>query len=262
MSVRTRLAGILAAVMLLPVLVAGVIAGLIAPHQQTQAARDLVTQAATSLGSLETEICRGLGDAATALALDVRGGDLPMAVQDAEKRRADSFAVVTRGSSIIARAGDLPTDAAGTAPTAAALSQLSCAQGQVLPGSLPVLAESVVIPAAQGSGGTATTTAVVGVVLNAAQLTALRDRIGLREGVQIAISCPGGGSDVHHEGRGPRPADRGCGLRCGRPASGRTWWPLSPRCPAASPVPSLRPPPSPGWPTPRTACSCSSSWPC
>jgi two-component system cell cycle response regulator len=194
-SVRTRLAGILAAVMLLPVLVAGAIAGLIAPHQQTQAARDLVTQAATSLGSLETEICRGLGDAATALALNVRAGDPNAAVVDAEKRRGNSFAMVLRGSTVVAKAGTLPLDVNGNPPPNASLSQLSCAHGKVLPGALPVLAETVSVPAATGSGGAATT-AVVGVVLNAAQLVALRDSIGLREGVQLAISCPGGGSDA------------------------------------------------------------------
>ncbi|MDP9220735.1 MAG: hypothetical protein M3P23_09365, partial [Actinomycetota bacterium] len=165
MSVRTRLAGILAAVMLLPVLVAGAIAGLIAPHQQTQAARDLVTQAATSLGSLETEICRGLGDAATALALNVRTDDPNAAVVAAEKRRGNSFAMVLRGSTVVAKAGRLPLDADGNPPPNAQLSQLSCAHGKVLPGSLPVLAETVSVSAATGTGGAATT-AVVGVVLN------------------------------------------------------------------------------------------------
>src|SRR5690348_16698769 len=109
--------------MLLPVLVAGAIAGLIAPHQQNQAARDLVTQAATSLGSIETEICRGLGDAATALGLDVRAGDVGMAVQDAQKRRPDSFVAVVRNGAIVAQGGVMPTDGGGTAISGNALSR-------------------------------------------------------------------------------------------------------------------------------------------
>ncbi len=199
MSVRTRLAGILAAVMLLPVVVAGLVAGIAAPRQQSQAARDLVTQAATSLGSLETEICRGLGDAATALALDVRGGQGKDAVDAAAKRRADSFAMVLRGSSVQDQAGTLPTDAAGNAPSVAKLSQLSCAHGKVLDGTVPVLAETVSVTGG-GVAGTADTTVLVGVVLNATQLIALRDSLGLREGVQIAISCPGGASDATMRG--------------------------------------------------------------
>jgi two-component system, cell cycle response regulator len=196
-SVRTRLAGILAAVMLLPVLVAGIIAGLIAPNQQNQSARDLVTQAATSLGSIETEICRGLGDAATALGLDIRTGDLPTAVSDAHKRRPDSFSVVVRSSAIAAHSGDLPTAADGTSATAAALSRLSCASGRVLSGSLPVLGEAVSV---QATDTTPASTAIVGIVLNASQLSALRERIGLRDTVQVAISCPGGGNDSTMKG--------------------------------------------------------------
>ncbi len=194
MSVRTRLAGILAAVMLLPLLVAGAIAGLIAPRQQAQATRDLVTQAATSLGSLEAEICRGLGDSATALALDVRSGDATAAVTKAAKRRADSFALVIRGSAIVAKAGMAPTDTSGAEPSAARLAQLSCSQARVLPGALPVVAETVGVPAVSGSGA-GTTTALVGVVLNAQELGTLRDGLGLRNDVQLAVSCPGGGSD-------------------------------------------------------------------
>jgi diguanylate cyclase (GGDEF)-like protein len=183
--------------MLLPVLVAGAIAGLIAPHQQNQAARDLVTQAATSLGSIETEICRGLGDAATALGLDVRAGDVGMAVQDAQKRRPDSFVAVVRNGAIVAQGGVMPTDGGGTAISGNALSRLSCAAGRVLSGQLPVLGETVGVPAIAGQ---ASATAVVGVVLNAAQLTALRERIGLRDTVQVAISCPGGGNDSTMKG--------------------------------------------------------------
>jgi diguanylate cyclase (GGDEF)-like protein len=197
-SVRTRLAGILAAVMLLPVCVAGLIAGIAAPRQQAQATRDLVTQAATSLGSLETEICRGLGDAATALALDVRGGQPQMAVRDAERRRADSFAMVVRGSTVVAQAGTLPTESSGVSPSPAELSKLSCADGVVLRGSVPVLAETVGVPAVSGA---APMTALVGVVLNATQLATLREGLGLDKAVQVAISCPGGASDTTMDGK-------------------------------------------------------------
>jgi two-component system cell cycle response regulator len=193
-SVRTRLAGILAAVMLLPLIAAGAIAGLYAPRQQAQAARDLVTQSATSLGTLQAEICRGLGDAATALALDVRSGDAASAVTQVASRRAGSFALVVRGSQIVAKAGSLPMDAAGNVPPATSLRDLSCSQGRVLPGSLPVLAETVSVPAVAGSGAAATT-AVVGIVLNAEQLAAMRESLGLRNSVEVAVSCPGGGSD-------------------------------------------------------------------
>jgi two-component system, cell cycle response regulator len=199
-SVRTRLAGILASVMLLPVLVAGAIAGLFAPHQQNQAARDVVTQAVTSLASIETEICRGLGDGATALALDARGGGVKAAVDAAVTRRADSFALVTRGSTVLAQAGQVPTDPNGNPISPAQLSALSCAHGRVLPGSLPVLGESVEVPLGTGASAATTTKAVVGLVLDANQLAALRDRIGLQNTVQLAVSCPSGGSDTTMKG--------------------------------------------------------------
>ena len=181
MSVRTRLAGILAAVMLLPVLVAGAIAGLIAPHQQNQAARDLVTQAATSLASIETEICRGLGDSATALALDARGGDVQMAVDDAVNAAARQL---RHGDPRVDRAGSgrrgadatrtatrprPPSSAGSPAPTAG-----SC------PGTLPGPRRERQ-RAARHRARAPTTTAVVGIVLDANQLAALRDRIGLRD---------------------------------------------------------------------------------
>ena len=131
MSVRTRLAGILAAVMLLPVLVAGAIAGSDRTHQQTQAARDLVTQAATSLGSLETEICRGLGDAPRPSALDVRAGDVAMAVRGRAKRpgrTASPWSCAARPS--WRRPGPCRPTACGDAPSPAALSSSSCADGR------------------------------------------------------------------------------------------------------------------------------------
>jgi two-component system, cell cycle response regulator len=193
-SVRTRLAGILAAVMLVPLLVAGAIAGLFAPHQQVQAARDLVSQSATSLGTLEAEVCRGLGDSASALALYVQRGDAGSAATQIANRRAGSFALVVRGDTVVAKSGMLPTDANGNVPAARQLSAVSCSQGHELAGTLPVLAERVDVPAVVGSG-TGATTAVVGLVLNDEQLAAMRESLGLRNTVEIAVSCPGSGSD-------------------------------------------------------------------
>ena len=64
----------------------------------------------------------------------------------------------------------------------------------MLPGSQPVLGETVAVPAAAGSDASATT-AVVGVILDSAELASMRESLGLRDTVEVAVSCPGGGHD-------------------------------------------------------------------
>ena len=199
MSVRTRLAGILAAVMLLPLLVAGADRRPDRPPPaDARPTRDLVTQAATSLGSLEAEICRGLGDSATALALDVRSGDADGSGRARRpSARADSFALVHP------RLGDrgqgrarLPTDAAATAPPAApAGPALLRARHGSCPARCRCVAETVgVAGAGSGTGRHDHGRGRRGARRARARRPARQPRACASD-VQLAVSCPGGGSD-------------------------------------------------------------------
>ena len=259
MSVRTRLAGILAAVMLVPLLVAGAIAGLFAPHQQVQAARDLVSQSATSLGTLEAEVCRGLGDSASALALvraerrrrQRRPPDRGPAVRQLRPRRARRHG---RGQG---RACCRPTPTA-TCRRSASSARCPAPRATSSTGSLPVLAERVDVQPGD-------------------RLRRRRHHGGGRAGAQPR---PAGrdarepGPAQHGRDRGELPgqrqrldpdrqpsgrADRGRARAAAPRRSAPCWWPRSRRCRVASRAVSRPPSSRAAWPTCRTACCSSSS---
>ena len=179
-----------------------------------------------------------------------------MAVNDAEKRRADSFAMVIRGSTVLAQAGTLPTDA-----------------GRRL--AVPGRPERAVLRARGGAQGFGPRAGRDGrrARSHRGRHDDRRRRRGPERGPaghaaraasacdtrsQVAVSLPGRRQRLDVVRQPPRRVRRGDAGQRGDRDRAATWWPCSRRSPSGQPcafaAATAR---SAGWPTCRTACCCS-----
>ena len=215
MSLRARLALVLAAVMVGPLVAAWVAIGVLVPQAAATSATAALSRAAAAAAGYLGQQCLGLGDAARSVALDLRAapatpassatttpstpaGEAGMpagldaqvaltAVRDAAQRHAGVTALVELDGAVLADAGPLagrltPTDVAAAA-------HASCALRQSPLTGAPGLVESVPVLSADGSE---LGRSVVVQPLDAAGLGALRDVLQL--GTEVAlVSLPARG---------------------------------------------------------------------
>ncbi len=189
MSLRARLALVLASVMVAPLLAAWVAVGVLVPQSSDRAAEAASDRAAGSAAVALAQECAGLGDAARALAYNLNaqlatGGTITSnmagaaAITAAEDREGVTTAVLL-GGRVLASAG--PSADAGQGTDAAAESALqaaagaSCSRRQAPADGSPALAESVPVT----SGGRETARAVALHRLNDPALAELVARLGL-----------------------------------------------------------------------------------
>ncbi|MGL5858177.1 MAG: diguanylate cyclase [Angustibacter sp.] len=217
-SVRSRLAVVLALVTLLPGVIALVAIGWLSPRQEDRAAAQLMRQVAGSVASSLQSQCLALGEAARLLATraDVRvnDSDVAAAAASAVDRQPGAFALLVRDGEAIARSGPVP------ALPPAQLADVSCSRNGLLAGPSAALVLSEWVPAV-GRDGEPLGQAVVGRVLDSRALAVLSADLGLPEGAEVALACPGGPQVVTAAGGlGERLAARAAG-RPGASTDGR-----------------------------------------
>ncbi len=157
MSLRTRVALMLAAVMLGPLLAAWFAIGHLVPQVSASQTASAATHGATSMTALLVERCRSVGDTATIAALEasraVTGGELSRAAAAQAVRAAAArhprlvVALLDARGGLLAQDGDTPV-ATGATPPARSLLGSSCSSGgrQTLTGPdgvLPTVGEVV-----------------------------------------------------------------------------------------------------------------------
>lgn len=206
MSLRARLALVLACLMAAPLIASWVAVGVLVPRTSGRAAQAAADRAAGSVAVSLAETCAGLGDSARALAYDLRarlaGGTSPAGqagLSPAEAGQATSAeadhrpgmtAAVLAGGRLLAAAGPLADELDAAAATTAARS--SCSLRQPATGGRPLLAESVAVT----WEGTELARAVVVRSLDVVSLADLVGRLGLSSTVALLSRPPGGLPDV------------------------------------------------------------------
>jgi two-component system cell cycle response regulator len=232
-SLRTRLALVLACVMAAPLIAAWAAVGVLVPRTSSRAAQAAADRAAGSAAASLAEACAGLGDSARTLAFDIRarlatdtssavaaagvgaagatapsgtgaaGGLSPAAAGQAASAEANhrpgTTTAVLAGGRLLAVAGPLVDKLDGAAATAAARS--SCTLRQPAAGARTLLAESVAIT----EGGTEVARALAVRSLDSVSLAELVGHLGL-SGTVVLLTAPSGGlpgvvavSDRHDE---------------------------------------------------------------
>ncbi len=200
MSLRARLALVLAAVMVGPLVAAWVAIGVLVPQAAATSATQTLSRAAAAASGYLGQQCLGLGDAARAVALDLESapagvasatasgldaGTARPAVQDAARRHAGVTALVVTDGAVLADAGPLAGHLDPAAVAAAARS--SCALRQAPLAGAPGLVESVPV---LDPAGREVARALVVQPLDAAGLGTVRDVLQL--GTELAlVALPG-----------------------------------------------------------------------
>ncbi|HET9656333.1 MAG TPA: diguanylate cyclase [Kineosporiaceae bacterium] len=198
MSLRARLALVLASVMAAPLIAAWVAVGVLVPQVTGRAAQADADRAVGSMAVALAERCAGLADAARATAFDLRarlvtGATLSAAAAGqvdgsvSENRSGTTVVVLGADGRLLSAAG--PLAASLDARAVAAAASASCTRRQAVAGHPTLLAESV--PVTDGRGEVAR--AVTVQALDAAALSDLMDRLGLAGGVALLGTAPAGG---------------------------------------------------------------------
>jgi two-component system, cell cycle response regulator len=203
-SLRARLAVVLACVMVAPLIAAWVAVGVLVPQTSSRAAQAAADRTAGSASVALADSCAGIGDAARALAFDVRsrlaatGSGSPGAVgsgspgatglsasaagqavaAEADHRPGTTLALLS-DARLLAAAGPLAEGLDASAATTAAAS--SCTLRQAVTGGPAVLAESVAI----ADGDTVVVRAVALEPLDGAALADLTGRLGVDGAVAL-----------------------------------------------------------------------------
>jgi diguanylate cyclase (GGDEF)-like protein len=205
-SLRARLALVLACVMAVPLIAAWAAVGILVPLISGRAAQAAVDRAAGSATVALAESCAGLGDSARALAFDVRArlstahagsprlvipvlsaADAGQAVSTAAGHRPGATVALITGGRLLAEAGPLADDLDAADVDAAA--KASCSLRQPSAGGRNLLAESVAVT----DGGAEVVRVVVLQALDGACLADLAGRLGLTGTVMLLRTAPGGG---------------------------------------------------------------------
>lgn len=227
MSIRTRLAIVLAAVVLPVLLVAGLVAGVLLPRALVDGQRRDVDRATVAVATAMASECWALGDRAEVIALSIANGRPPATVLAEETRGGlgaeRGYAVVLRGGAVLAASSSAPR------PTPTKLPTTRCSTVSEPAGAH--LAERVDLTTTQG-----TLTVHVVEPLTAGRLDALTRQAAAGD-VRTILQCAGG-VEVHpssDRGQGAiaRTAAAGPGRPCAvqgsaaDPVGGaRAWMPL------------------------------------
>ncbi len=155
MSLRARLALVLASVMVAPLLAAWVAVGVLVPRSTDRSASAAADRSAGSAAVALADVCSGLGDAARALAFDLRAqlatgatigaGAAGSAAITAAQNRPGATVAVLQGGRVLADAGPDVEDLDPAALVAA--STASCSRREAPSSGTPLLAESVQVTA-------------------------------------------------------------------------------------------------------------------
>ena len=191
MSLRARLALVLGAVLIAPLLAVGIAVGVIVPDATRAYADDAAERADGATALALGQRCAGLGDAATAVAADLRvllttaAGITPAAaravVESAVDRRPGVTAAVLAGGEVRAVAG---ADAARFGePLLRAQAGASCARREAAAVGPAAMAESV--PVTDPRTGTELARAVVLSPVDDTGLATLADGLHLGSGVAL-----------------------------------------------------------------------------
>jgi diguanylate cyclase (GGDEF)-like protein len=206
-SLRARLALVLAVVLVGPVLAAGLVLAVLLPRARADSE---VTTLRRSLGVTSAYLaqrCAGLGNAARATALDLAAGLATGGAPDAARARAvvddagrDRAAgeelLVTVGDRVLASSRD-----AGSAPDPRPLLLASCSRGNAPATGIPAQVETVPVTDA---AGTEAGRVVAVAPLDDAALAGLRARLGLGTGLALTAA----GKPVASAGPGTPPVLR------------------------------------------------------
>ncbi|AKT50219.1 GGDEF domain-containing protein [Arsenicicoccus sp. oral taxon 190] len=186
MSIRTRLAIVLAAVVLPVLLLAGLVAGVLLPRALVDGQRRDVDRATVALATALGTECWALGDRAEVIALAVANGRPPATVLAEETRGGlgaeRGYAVILRGGTVLAASPAAPR------PTPRELPTTRCSTVTDRAGAL--LAERVDLTTTQGR-----LSVLVVEPLTPGRLDALARQAAVDD-VRTVLLC-GGGVEVH-----------------------------------------------------------------
>ena len=213
MSLRARLALVLAVVLVGPVVAAGLVIAVLVPRARADAEAATLRQAMGVTSAYLAQRCAALGAAARAAALDLSGGLAPGVAPDAARARAALGAAApdrAAGEELIVAAGDRVLAATGGDLDVRPLLLASCSRGDAPATGVPAQVESVPVT---GPGGTEVARVIAVARLDDAALASLRGRLGLATGLALVA----GGRSVASAGSGPAPAvgERTSGLLAG-----------------------------------------------
>ena len=191
MSVRNRLALVLAAV-LLPLLVgAGLVVAVVVPAQLRTEAAERLEVAASSVAAMQVQSCLGVGDAARVMVLAVAAGEPADTALASGLQRRHGYGWILRDDTVLARSAAVPDGLPVTLTAASRCSAGSVAAsggpGGVPDTGVPALADSVAVPT---DGGTLS--AVAGVLVDRTSLAAWDAGRHPDRTSDVAVACPGG----------------------------------------------------------------------
>jgi diguanylate cyclase (GGDEF)-like protein len=187
-SLRARLALVLAVVLVGPIIAAGLVLAVLLPRARADAEVSTLRSALGVTSAYLAQRCAGLGKAARAAALDLSaglaGGSVPdtararAVVDDAGRDRATGEELlVTVGGRVLASSGD-----ARSTPDPRPLLLASCSRGDAPAIGVPAQVETVPVTDA---AGTEVARVVAVASLDDAALTGLRARLGLGTGLAL-----------------------------------------------------------------------------
>jgi len=188
-SVRNRLALVLAVVLLPLLLGAGLVVAVVVPAQLRTEAAERLDVAAAAVSAMEAQSCLAAGDAARVTALAVVAGEPADAALRSGLERLHGYGWVLRGDTVLARSAATPDGVPATLTGAARCSTGSLAAPDPAAGTktAPALADSVTVPTPTG-----TVTAVAGVLVDRTSLAGWAAALSPAGHSDIAVACPGG----------------------------------------------------------------------
>jgi diguanylate cyclase (GGDEF)-like protein len=187
-SLRARLALVLAGVLAGPLVAAGVVVGVVVPRARADADRAALVRAGSTASAYLAQECVALGDLARGTALDLAARLATGRAVDADSADAAAAAalrghddiglvVLVDGAAVTgAGAVPAPSDPAGEAPVLRAQLLASCSRGSAPAAGPAALVESVPVP---GSAPGPVVRVLAVRVLDAAALAQLRSRLAL-----------------------------------------------------------------------------------
>jgi diguanylate cyclase (GGDEF)-like protein len=188
-SVRNRLALVLAVVLLPLLLGAGLVVAVVVPAQLRTEASERLDVAAAAVSAMQAQSCVAAGDAARVMALAVVAGEPADSALRSGLERLHGYGWILRGDTVLARSAATPDGVPATLTAAARCSSGSLAASGPARGAKdsPALADSVTVPTPAG-----TVTAVAGVLVDRTALAgwdAARSPAGDSD---VAAACPDG----------------------------------------------------------------------
>jgi two-component system cell cycle response regulator len=207
-SLRARLALVLAGVLAGPLVAAGLVVGVVVPRARADADRTALARAGSTAAAYLAQECVALGDVARGAALDlagsvaagrmVAGGSARAAAAAALRGHDDIGLVVLVGGTPVTHAGAVPeaSDPAADDPALRAQLLASCSRGSAPAAGPSALVESVPVPA--GGGGPGLRVLAVR-ALDAAAVAQLRSRLALDADLRVLPRGAAPSGDVPHE---------------------------------------------------------------